>query len=196
MKQFNIHITLLLILTLFSCRVKTDLTKLQKNGMNFPEMKRHTFKKISYLKPKMLDIGYSSNYILSSTYETFQNYELNLFFSTELFDKVDAESFLFSFDDEEVSFLDAVHNYYIAQKIKSLHSSETSLKKKIPNSYGINGFVQVIHGKSDERELDASYFIATIEINETYYIFQLIGKKDNMGYLYDDFLNILSSIEE
>jgi len=53
-----------------------------------------------------------------------------------------------------------------------------------------------VHGGSYSTNTPSSYFIATVDIGGEYYVFQLIGKKDNMGYLYDDFIELLSSIEK
>jgi hypothetical protein len=38
--------------------------------------------------------------------------------------------------------------------------------------------------------------MATVHVYDKFYVFQLIGKKENMGYLNDDFLAILNSIEK
>jgi len=193
-----LKITLFILLgsTLFSCVVKNDLRRLQKNDMNFPDLKSQSFKGITFLKPEMLSVGYNESYVLSSTNLTFQNYILDIFFSIELFDEIDVETIQFSFDDNEISALDAIHDNYIFKRSKSLYSHETSVKKPVPNSVGFDGYTQVVHGKTYDDEEDASYFIATIEVDNEYYVFQMIGKRENMGYLYDDFIAILSSIEK
>ncbi len=196
MKFLKITFFLLLGTILFSCTVKNDLRRLQKNDMDFPDLKSQSFKRITFLKPEMLSVGYNESYVLSSTNLTFQNYSLDIFFSVELFDEIDVETIQFSFDDEDISALDAIHDNYIFKRSKSLHSFETSVKKPVPNSVGFSGYTQVVHGKTYDNEEDASYFIATIEVENEYYVFQMIGKRENMGYLYDDFIDILSSIEK
>ena len=56
-----------------------------------------------------------------------------------------------------------------------------------------NGVFQTVEGgrKYDKKLM---YFFATIEKNRNYYVFQLVGKSENMGYLKDDFFTILKSI--
>ncbi len=179
----------------FSCTPnRNDLRELQKNNMDFPELERYTFKNISFLKPKMLETGYNDSYVLSSTNETFQNYILGLFLSVELFDNINVETIQFSFDDKKTK-LEAIHDYYVLKRVKSLKEKEASIKKSLPNSVEFKGYIQVVHGKNYEEEKDASYFIATIEVEKEYYVIQMIGRRKNMGFLYDDFINILSSIE-
>ncbi len=195
MNLINTSIFLFFGIILFSCSVgPNDLRELQKNNMDFPELERRTFKNISFLKPEMLSTGYNESYVLSSTNETFQSYILDVFLSVELFDAIDVETIQFSYDNEK-SALDAIHDNYVFKRSKSLKEHEISLQKKLPKSVGFNGLVQVIHGKNYEEEKDASYFISTIEVEDEFYVIQMIGKRENMGYLYDDFIDILSSIE-
>ncbi len=100
----------------------------------------------------------------------------------------------FAFDDE-ISPIDAVHDNYILKREASLEDVETGIKKELPNSVKFPGYIQVVEGaRSDYGEV-SSYFTATLEIGNDYYVFQLIGKEGNMGYLYDDFIDILSSAQ-
>ena len=77
-----------------------------------------------------------------------------------------------------------------------MNKYSTSIKKETPKSVGFPGYIQVVHGGIYDDGMESSYFTATIDVNGTFFVFQLIGKKDNMGYLYDDFLDILSSVEK
>jgi len=168
--------------------------------MNFPDYNRFVFEDISFLKPDMFDKEYSESYIISDIYETFVAYEIFTHFSVELFTASRIEVIQYSFD-EELTELDAVHDNYILKRENSLYNYETSIKKELPETVGFDGCIQIIHGDDTDYEYDynygqtTSYFLATLNINDEIYVFQMTGKKENMGYLYDDFLKILSSIE-
>ena len=164
--------------------------------MNFPEMERTFFKNISFLKPIMFHKGYTNNFVLSETHETYVISSIDLFLSTEFFNEEDVEISQFTSENEATPPLEAIHNNYIYRRSKSLLTAETSILKSTPKTVGSSGLIQVIHGKSNNSDKNTSYFIATIEVENEYYVFQLIGKRENMSYLYDDFITILSSIEK
>lgn len=175
-------------------KYESNLDKLQDNDMNFPDLDRYQFEEISFMKPEMLDQEYSDSYILSDIYETFIAYDIYLHFSVELFTSSYIDVIQYSFD-EELEELDAVHDNYIIKRSNSLNESSVSIKKEIPKSVVQKGFIQVIHGSQYDYDEVTSYFIATVEVKNEIYVFQMTGKKENMGYLYDDFINILKSIE-
>tara|TARA_R110002072_G_scaffold290921_1_gene458790 strand:+ start:9593 stop:10201 length:609 start_codon:yes stop_codon:yes gene_type:complete len=179
-------------------KYKSNLDKLQDNDMNFPNLNRFIFEDISFLKPDMLEKEYSESYIISDIYETFVAYEIYTHFSVELFTASRIDVIQYSFD-EELTDINAVHDNYVIRRENSLYNYSTSIKKEVPESVGFNGCIQIIHGDTDDYDYDyaetTSYFLATLEVKDEIYVFQMIGKKDNLGYLYDDFVTILSSIE-
>jgi hypothetical protein len=122
-------------------------------------------------------------------------YELELNFSVEAFDKNESKAFQFAFTDS-VDLLNAVHDQYIIKRQNSLFNQFTSIKKPIDQSVGFNGIIQTIEGETYENDRTNTYFMATVQVGDNYYVFQLIGRKENMGYLYDDFLDILNTIEK
>jgi len=138
---------------------------------------------------------YEDNYTLSDNALTKVVYEIDVNFSVEVFNEGEAETVRYGFD-AEIGSLDAVHDNYIIQRQKSLYEHSTSIKKELPKSVPFDGSIQVVHGGSYSTNIPSSYFIATVQIDDSYYVFQLIGKKENMGYLYDDFIDLLSSIEK
>jgi len=99
----------------------------------------------------------------------------------------------YAFDDE-ISALDAVHDNYILKREASLEDAETGIKKELPETVKFPGFIQVIEGARSDYGTSSTYLTATLEIGGDYYVIQLIGKQENMGYLYDDFIDILSSV--
>lgn len=173
----------------------TDLKKLQKNGMDFPDLRRVYYNGINFKLSDMFVNDYENNYTLTENADTKVIYALDLNFSVESFTEEDAEVYRYAFD-EDIESLDAVHDNYIIQRKKSLYDNATSIKKELPKSVKYPGYIQVVHGGSFSTEAESSYFTATLDINGQYYVFQMIGKRENMGYLYDDFIDILSSVEK
>ena len=172
-----------------------NLKDLQKNNMDFPNLRKEYYNGIYFMLDEMFVNDYENNYTLSDNALTKVVYELDVNFSVEMFNKRDAETIRYAFDSD-IESLDAVHDNYIIQRQKSLYEHSTSIKKELPKSVPYDGSIQVVHGGSYSTNTPSSYFIATVDIGGEYYVFQLIGKKDNMGYLYDDFIELLSSIEK
>lgn len=173
----------------------TDLKKLQKNGMDFPNLRKVYYNGINFKLSDMFVNDYENNYTLTENADTKVIYALDLNFSVESFTEEDAEVYRYAFD-EDIESLDAVHDNYIIQRKKSLYDNATSIKKELPKSVKYPGYIQVVHGGSFSTESESSYFTATLDINGQYFVFQMIGKRENMGYLYDDFIDILSSVEK
>ena len=174
-------------------RPKSNQKKLEENNMNFPELEPFYFEGITFDKSEIFSPEYNDNYVLSDNYSTFIAYDIYLHLSVELFNASKIDVIQFS-QDEGKSDLEALHSHYVQRRISSLYKSSASIQKKIPKSTGQKGYIQVIHGNANEYENSTTYFIATVEANDEYFVFQLIGKRGNMGYLYDDFLALLSSI--
>ena len=162
--------------------------------MDFPDLEREYYDGITYMLAEMFDYDYDDDYVLTDDADTKAVHELDLNFSVEVFSNADAELIQYTFD-EGIDKLDAVHDNYIIKRQESLYENATSVKKEVPKSVGFPGYVQVIHGSTYSYDDGSSYFTATLEVGERYFVFQLIGKRKNMGYLYDDFIDILSSVE-
>ena len=161
--------------------------------MDFPDPKKESYKDIDYLLSDMFTYGYDDHFALSDDAETKVIYTLGIHFSVEAFHKEEAEVIQFSFD-KEIDLHSAVHENYILRRQHSLHEHTTSIKKKTPKSVSFPGYIQTVHGNQFDYNEPSSYLTATLEIDGAYYVFQLIGKKENMGYLYDDFIDILESV--
>lgn len=197
MKLSTIFLLLGILFLTTACpgvRSKSNSKKLEENNQNFPDLERFHFEDISFMKPEMFEKEYADNYILSDVYETFSAYDIYIHLSVELFDKEQISIIQYAQDNTQKD-LDAMHSHYIDRRANSLYDANISIKKEMPKSVGFKGYIQVVHGKSNEYDELISYFIATIQVKDQFYVFQLIGKKNNMGYLYDDFINLLSSIE-
>ena len=173
----------------------SDLKKLQKNGMDFPDLRKEYYNGVNFQLSEMFINDYENSYTLSENSLTKVIYVLDLNFSVEAFNEEDAEVIRYAFD-EEIESIDAVHDNYIIKRQKSLYEHSTSIKKELPKSVKYPGYIQVVHGGSFSTEAASTYFTATLKIDDQYFVFQMIGRRDNMGYLYDDFIDILSSVEK
>lgn len=165
--------------------------------MNFPDLEKQYYNGIKYTLSDMFDSDYDDDYVLTDNASTMIVYGLDVNFSVEVFDREEAEIIQYAFDGD-IDLFNAVHDNYILKREASLYEPSISIKKPTPKSVGYPGFIQVVNGSpySYDEDEGSSYFTATLDIDGDYYVFQLIGKKSNMGYLYDDFINILSSVEK
>jgi hypothetical protein len=174
-------------------RSKSALGQLQENGMDFPDLRSRRFSVVKFQLSSLFDRDYGIDYTVQDNASGFVIYEMNLHFSVERFESGEIELIQFAFDDE-ISPMDAVHDHYILKRESSLEDAETGIKKELPESVKFPGYIQVVEGARSDYGQTSSYLTATLEIGNDYYVFQLIGKEPNMGYLYDDFIDILSSV--
>jgi hypothetical protein len=163
--------------------------------MDLPSPTKRFHDGISYMLSDLFEDSYNTDFVLKDNATTKIIYDLYLNFSVESFTKLEAESFRFNFS-EDTDLLNAVHDHYVFSRQKSLDSYFTSVKKPIDKKVGFKGYTQTIQGSNEYSENDLMYLMATLEVGDKFYVFQLIGKKENMGYLKDDFSAILNSIEK
>lgn len=170
-----------------------ELKKLQNNNNDFPDLIKQTHDGISFLLSSMFFDDYNTEYTLQDNSSTFSIYELGLYFTVESFSEREIDVIKFAYEDE-MEDLDALHTYYVYKRSESVHSPFVSEKKQLPSSYNLDGYIQVVEGETYDNNPSLDYFIATFKIDKTTYVMQLIGKSENMNYLYDDFLTILRSV--
>lgn len=161
--------------------------------MDLPDTQRKYYKGLSYQLSNILEFDYYDDYVIQDNAQTYTNYELGLHFSVEQFSRDEADVLTYLFD-EEIDRLNAVHDNYVIQRQNSLLKYAVAIKKELPKSVMYHGYIQVIQGDEYSDQLGVTYMTATMEIDGEYFVFQMIGKRDNMGYLYDDFIDILSSV--
>ncbi len=162
--------------------------------MDFPDLRTRYNFGINYQLSQLFDIDYGLDYALLDDAAGYIVYEMDVYFCVEEFDKDEAEVIQFSYDGANTTAFDAVHDHYIWKRQQSLKDPELGMKKELPQSTHFPGYIQVVTGTQSEYEEPSTYFTATMNVNGKYYVFQLIGKEENMGYLYDDFIEILSSV--
>lgn len=173
---------------------KSHLEQVQENNMDFPDLRTRYYQPLEIQLSQLFDKDYALEYALQDNAVGYVIYEMDVYFCIEEFDEEEAETIRFSFDDENITAFDAVHDYYLLKRQESLSEPDLGIKKELPKSVNFPGYVQVITGVKSDYEVASTYFTATLEINGKYYVFQMIGKEENMGYLYDDFIDILSSV--
>lgn len=163
--------------------------------MDFPDLQKEYYNGIYYMISDLFTRDYNDDYTIQDNAKTKAIYSMDINFSIEVFDEDEAELLQFAFE-EDITPIDAVHDNYILKRASTLDEPDISIKKEVPKTVGFPGYIQVVHGTSSYYDDAASYFTATLEIDDEYYVFQLIGIEENMGYLYDDFIDILSSVEK
>ncbi|NVK65108.1 MAG: hypothetical protein HWE22_11005 [Flavobacteriales bacterium] len=196
MKFLHLTIILSAFFLLTACpgaRRESSLKQLQDNGMDFPNLRSQRFSVVKFQISELFDRDYGLYHTLQDQAIGFVIHDMNVHFTVERFGSDEVDMIQFAFDDD-IGPLDAVHDNYILKREASLiEPSFTGIKKELPETVNFPGFVQVVEGASSDYSDILSYFTATLEIGNDYYVFQLIGKEGNMEYLYDDFLDILSS---
>ncbi len=170
------------------------INQIKENGMDFPDLQPRSYNGIIFELSSLFEQDYADQYVLTDYASTHVIYSMEVNFSVEYFDNDDAEYYQYSFDDE-IELMDAVHDNYILKRQVSLDDKcDVTVKKPLPKEVGFPGYIQVVHGSYNTYGESSSYFTATMQVGTEYFVFQLIGKRDNMGYLYDDFIDILSSV--
>lgn len=174
---------------------KTNLERIQENDMDFPDNRRYYFSGVRYRLSELFRRSYRDDFVLAEDYEVRWISDLNLYFSIERFSESEAMEIMYRFDNDDIPLLDAVHDNYAIKRNASLEEATISIKKSVPESVGFPGVMQTIIGKNYQSQPANTYFLASLEIDGEIFVVQLIGKEENMGYLHDDFIDIISSIE-
>jgi hypothetical protein len=172
----------------------SDIERVQNNGMDLPDPQQNMFGTIRYRLSNLFVPAYLNDYVLADEYDVRMNADLNLYFSIERFSLSEAESIRFKFDDSEISLMDAVHDHYAIKRNASLEDATVSIKKTVPENVAFPGVMQTMSGVAFKNADTNTYFFATLNLEDQIVVVQLIGKTENMGYLYDDFLDILASL--
>jgi hypothetical protein len=166
--------------------------------MDFKKWKKTDFVDISYKIPQKFEQELESNYTIEK-YSSQQKSipSLSLYFSVEKF--TDTSATYFQYINNERSNLHAIQKNYIISIQNSLSQEDYTgyrtseikrLSKKCLSQVVIQNFVRQYKWDTD---YSRTYFIATKKINKSFYVFQLIGKSENMKYLQDDFFKIVNS---
>lgn len=186
---------ILLILTACPSTSEPGLSKVESNGMDFPDPEQRSHDGITFKLSELFKDSYYTDYVIQDNATTKSIYDMHIHFSVETFEKKDIESMEFMTESDKGN-LEMIHEFYIQSRLASLEENSVSIRKKVPKNVGFPGYIQVVEGGSSLDEKWASYFTSSVEIDGKIFVFQLVGPKDHMGYFYDDFLEILKSIEK
>jgi len=186
-----------LALLLTACLSSNEhaLSKVRSNKMNFPDPVQRTHDGVSFKLSELFTDSYYTEFVIQQNATTKSINEMNLHFSVETFKRNDISSIRF-IDESKDSDLELIHEHYVQIRRTSLEEFTSSIRKKVPKSVGFPGYITVIEGGSAFDSKTSTYMTASIEIDKKIYVFQLIGPSNHMGYFYDDFMLILSSIEK
>jgi hypothetical protein len=186
---------ILLILTACPSTSEPGLSKVESNRMDFPDPEQRSHDGITFKLSELFKDSYYTDYVIQDNATTKSIYDMHIHFSVETFEKKDIESMEFMTESDKGN-LEMIHEFYIQSRLASLEENSVSIRKKVPKNVGFPGYIQVVEGGSSLDEKWASYFTSSVEIDGKIFVFQLVGPKDHMGYFYDDFLEILKSIEK
>lgn len=176
-----------------SSNYNTDLKKFQDNNNNLPDLVKETYDGITFSLCSMFYDDYDTEYVIQDDAMTRVIYDMSLYFTVESFEKRDIDIIKFAFEND-LEDVEAVHKYYIYKRSESLNKPFISEEKTLSKSLNLNGFIQVIEGQTYDYNDPLDYFIATFKVDDKIYVMQMIGKSNNMDYLYDDFLKLLRSV--
>jgi hypothetical protein len=195
--KFNFKFIPLFVLTavLYGCpptNTQSDLSKVQDNNMDFPELREQFYKGLYFKLSNLFQDDYNTEYVIQDDAQTMSIYDMDVKFSIEVFSNEEAQLIQYTFE-EEIDPLNAVHDNYVFKRLETLEEGRASIKKSSP-SCKFPCLVQVIHGTSSIYGEASSYFMATVEADNQYYVIHLIGVEKHMGYLFDDFEAILASL--
>lgn len=195
MNRKIVFIFLPLLVLLTACpptKFKTDLDKVKDNNMDLPDLREQYYEGLRFKLSDLFVDDYNDDYVIQDDALTRVIYDMDLNFSIEVFTKEEAELIQFTFD-EEITALDAVHDNYVYKRMETLNDGFSSIKK-MEKKCKYPCLTQVLHGKSSMFNEVSTYFMATVEANDRYYVIHMIGVERNMGYMHDDFNAILASI--
>lgn len=193
----NFSIILILISLISSCQSEKKVSArklLSENHMDFPEYKQLNYAGIQFNCPTLFEHSFDRSFIVKNKGLVKENTELYLNFSIEAFSKKEVLQFQKEFSGK-IDLLNALHDYYIQKRKKSITNYWISIKKSTPHSKNFKGVFQSIDGDLHNNGYFTTYFTTTIECKKKFYVIQLIGQRENMGYLYDDFNKIITSIK-
>ncbi len=197
-----IYLFLLLLPLTVACpnqnSTSSDVLELQSNNMDFKKWRITDFIDITYLLPAKFEKELESNYTIdkySSQQKSISS--LSLYFSIEKF--TDTTATILKNVNNEKTNLNAIQKNYIRSIQNSLSQSNiegfrTSELKRISKICLSQVIIQnYVRQYKWDTDYSKTYFIATKKIKKSFYVFQLIGKSENMKYLQDDFFKIVNS---
>ncbi len=172
---------------------KDDMAELKKNRYDFKKLVKKNYRGIYFDCPLALENSFVTDHLYKKDGLSLSNRDIGIFLSVEKFDSTEADAAMFYFE-EEIPRLTAIHEMYMEERRKSLKYLENSIKTDLPEGVKLPGSLEVIYGRQDDYEQDLKYIIATVEKDNSWYVFQFVVGQDLSGYLFDDFKDLLKSV--
>ncbi len=198
----TIFLFALILPLLVACPISNSSTKaaneLYANKMDFKKWKKLSFKSVSFVLPQKFEEEVSFDYTINKySSKQYSLQSLFLYFSVEIFS--DTSATYLQYVNNQKSNLHAVQKNYVNSILVSLIgnydagyriSEIKQLNKNCLSQVIIENFNRQNKWDSDQT---STYFIATKKINKSFYVFQFVGKTENMHFLQDDFFKIVNS---
>lgn len=160
--------------------------------MDLPDLKSQSYHGIKFKLSDVFVESFRNSFVITRDDAMVREIkEIDVFFSVERFSSEKINNLKTYFDDR-ASDHDAVHDYYLEQRCEDLDLEERSVKRKLED-LKYPTYIETVISTDSYKTL--SYFIATMKVDAECYVFQFIGSHDCMGYLYDDFIDLLSSVQ-
>lgn len=169
-----------------------SLKEFKKQQFDFQEKKKINFHVISFLYPNVFQKGIK-DHMLKEDGISLVSYDLGIYLSVEKFDKKEILNFVNDYDYRKIDLI-TTHNFYLENRRNSLLFYENSVNSTLPKGCRFDGMMEVLYGRNEDFDDDLKYFIATMEKEGAFYVFQLICTHEMSGYLWDDFEDILKSV--
>lgn len=201
MKRLIVIIFLMPLLTACPPKSQEDRTDTAKafreNGYDFPGYKKAVYKGIKFQLPESFEYDYGNRYCYKSSSMNRRDFQLGIIFTVEKFTEDDLESELMADYMIEEDLLNGFHDAYANRRYESLYEGTVSFKKDLKKGGKFKGVIQTIGGRYSEYADEYLYYtMATIKVDNDYYLFQFITQKDMMDYVYDDFEHILATVRK
>lgn len=162
--------------------------------MDFKKFEKKTFKNVCYELPINFEKTYLRNFVTKPLKSvTLKSNHPDIYFSIENYNSNEVADILQTSIDINANF-SLFHDYYFNKRFESLTNPYSSIKKWIPRTQNKTIF-QTVDGENNDG-ITLTYFTSSIKVNSEIYIIQLIGSKEIMQYIYDDFMKILKSVKK
>ncbi len=189
-----------LLLVLTACvennASQVTLEDFKENNYNFNLDQKVKYKNISFELPTSFKKNFSTRITITNHGNTFVQSNLGIYFTVERFlPKDKSRAFVQDFVIEQ-DLLNTFQDAYAAKRFSTLENAGLSIKKDLFNSPKKVGVIQTLQGESSAfYGEEMIYGLATVQINQEYYVFQFITGKSLMNYSMDDFKRILHSVK-
>lgn len=168
----------------------------QEHHYNLVDLEKKIYKNITFKLPKSFSIDYGASYTFKKGGMHRREYTLGIIFSVERFTNTDFESEFMEDYFMENDVLNSFHDAYIDRRSKSLEESASSFKKDFKKNAKFEGVFQTVKGTSYSGSYPLYYSMATLNVNDEYYVFQFIAEKQMMDVVQDDFERLLASVRK